>query len=756
MGHRLPGGDRHRGAGPLRQRLLDGRPDRRGGRGQPGRRLPHRELPRDDDRRAGRPARTRRRTRPSARSSTRYVPSSKDWVGIAARSTVLVYNPSKVAEADLPASIMDLADPKYAGQWGAAAGGADFQAIVSAILAEEGAEKTPTWLSALKSNAKIYQNNIATMKAVNAGQSAMGVIYHYYWYRDQALQKASSGNTDAALLQEPGPGRVRQPLRRRRAEDHEARGGRPEVPRVRHEHRRARRSCAPPTSRSTPSARTPQSDPALPPLAALEAPHDRPVHAQRPEGHRADDEGRAALGDPRPATATGPRGPGTVAGAPPAAPGPPRPQRASARAAGRGRARRHALRCCRSSSSSPRRWSPARPRRSTLLWRPRVGELLRNTALPRRPHRHAARRSSASAPPGSSSAPRCPGAGFWRVAFVAPLAVPAFVNSFAWSPLVPGFEGLGGAVIVTTLSYFPFVFLPVAALLRTTRPGLEEAARALGHGPWRTACAGGAGAGPPRAPRWGAARRAAPARRVRGPRDAPLPDLHDGDPRPVRGRLRLPVGQRPRRRPHAPSPPPSSPSSCSLRGRTRHARVGGGAARRAVAGPRSAGRPRSPSLGVGALTILALGVPAWSIGTWLARSREASSRPRLGPAVCSTLVARRSSRPLVTTAATLPAAWLLPRSRSRLALALERVTYLAASLPGVVVALALITLTIAWARPLYQSALVLVLAYVDPLHPARHGLDPGRHRRRATRARRRRPGPRGRTAAHLRARAGCR
>lgn len=135
-----------------------------------------------------------------------YAPSSKDWVGIAARSTVLVYNPSKIAEKDLPASLMDLADPKYAGQWGAAAGGADFQAIVSAVLASQGEAKTATWLAALKKDAKVYQNNIATMKAVNAGQSAMGVIYHYYWYRDQALNKAGSGNTKLHYFKNEDPG----------------------------------------------------------------------------------------------------------------------------------------------------------------------------------------------------------------------------------------------------------------------------------------------------------------------------------------------------------------------------------------------------------------------------------------------------------------------------------------------------------------------------------------------------------------------
>ena len=141
-----------------------------------------------------------------AQVGDQYHPSSKNWVGIAARSTVLVYNPKKISQAQLPKSLMDLAEPKYAGKWGAAAGGADFQAIISAMLATEGEAKTSQWLSGLKSGAKIYQNNIATMKAVNAGQSAMGVIYHYYWYRDQALDKESSGNTKLYYFKHHDPG----------------------------------------------------------------------------------------------------------------------------------------------------------------------------------------------------------------------------------------------------------------------------------------------------------------------------------------------------------------------------------------------------------------------------------------------------------------------------------------------------------------------------------------------------------------------
>ena len=135
-----------------------------------------------------------------------YHPSSDDWVGIAARSTVLVYNPSKISEAQLPKSIMDLADPAWKGKWGAAAGGADFQAIVSAILATQGEQKTAAWLKGLKDGAQVYQNNIAVMKAVNAGEVPVGIMYHYYWYRDQALTKAGSKNTKLLYFRHQDPG----------------------------------------------------------------------------------------------------------------------------------------------------------------------------------------------------------------------------------------------------------------------------------------------------------------------------------------------------------------------------------------------------------------------------------------------------------------------------------------------------------------------------------------------------------------------
>ncbi|WP_347057328.1 iron ABC transporter substrate-binding protein [Blastococcus sp. HT6-30] len=121
-----------------------------------------------------------------AQVDEQFRPSSGNWTGFAARSTVLAYDPDAVPAEQLPASILELAEPEYEGRVGIAAGGADFQAIVSAVLALEGEEATRAWLTGLERNAEIYASNTAVMKAVDEGEVDLGVMYHYYWYRDQA------------------------------------------------------------------------------------------------------------------------------------------------------------------------------------------------------------------------------------------------------------------------------------------------------------------------------------------------------------------------------------------------------------------------------------------------------------------------------------------------------------------------------------------------------------------------------------------
>jgi iron(III) transport system substrate-binding protein len=124
-----------------------------------------------------------------------YRPSSGTWTGIAARSTVLVYNTSLISADQLPKSLLDLADPAWKGRWAASPSGADFQAIVSGMLELEGKDATASWLAAMKENALVYKGNSTVMKAVNAGEVPAGVIYHYYWYGDQSGTGENSSNT---------------------------------------------------------------------------------------------------------------------------------------------------------------------------------------------------------------------------------------------------------------------------------------------------------------------------------------------------------------------------------------------------------------------------------------------------------------------------------------------------------------------------------------------------------------------------------
>jgi iron(III) transport system substrate-binding protein len=130
-----------------------------------------------------------------AQVPARYRPADGSWVGFAARQTVFVYNTGKPAAQALPTSILDLADPQWKGRFGYSPTGADFQAIVSAVLALQGEAKTKAWLKGLKENAVAYQGNTKVMAAVNKGDIEGGVIYHYSWYQDQAESGEDSKNT---------------------------------------------------------------------------------------------------------------------------------------------------------------------------------------------------------------------------------------------------------------------------------------------------------------------------------------------------------------------------------------------------------------------------------------------------------------------------------------------------------------------------------------------------------------------------------
>lgn len=135
-----------------------------------------------------------------------YRPSTNKWTGIAARSTVLVYDKSKLSEDQLPKSMLDLAKPEWKGKWAASPSGADFQAIVSALLELKGEAATEEWLKGMKENVKPYKGNSTAMKAVNAGEVDAALIYHYYFIGDQAKTGENSKNVAQHYFKNQDPG----------------------------------------------------------------------------------------------------------------------------------------------------------------------------------------------------------------------------------------------------------------------------------------------------------------------------------------------------------------------------------------------------------------------------------------------------------------------------------------------------------------------------------------------------------------------
>ncbi|MFJ5976853.1 iron ABC transporter substrate-binding protein [Pseudarthrobacter oxydans] len=133
-------------------------------------------------------------------------PSTGKWTGIAARSTVLVYDKNKLTEDQLPKSMLDLATPEWKGKWAASPSGADFQAIVSALLELKGEAATEEWLKGMKENFKAYKGNSTAMKAVNAGEVDAALIYHYYYYGDQAKTGENSNNVTPYYFKNQDPG----------------------------------------------------------------------------------------------------------------------------------------------------------------------------------------------------------------------------------------------------------------------------------------------------------------------------------------------------------------------------------------------------------------------------------------------------------------------------------------------------------------------------------------------------------------------
>jgi iron(III) transport system substrate-binding protein len=117
---------------------------------------------------------------------SQYNSPNGDWVGVAARETVMVYNPDLIKADELPASILDLAKPEWKGKLAIAPSEPDFVPIVSAIEKLYGEAAAKSWLEGFADNAKRYNDNEGIIAAVDSGQIAAGIINHYYWFEAKA------------------------------------------------------------------------------------------------------------------------------------------------------------------------------------------------------------------------------------------------------------------------------------------------------------------------------------------------------------------------------------------------------------------------------------------------------------------------------------------------------------------------------------------------------------------------------------------
>jgi iron(III) transport system substrate-binding protein len=134
-----------------------------------------------------------------SRLPRQYSSPQDDWVGISARVSVIVYNPSLIKASQLPTRVSQLADAKYRGKLALAPQETDFQPIVTAYDKAYGRAATLKWLGAVKSNAAghVYPDNETITSEVNQGAVAFGVVNQYYWYRMRA--EIGAGKTHAMI-----------------------------------------------------------------------------------------------------------------------------------------------------------------------------------------------------------------------------------------------------------------------------------------------------------------------------------------------------------------------------------------------------------------------------------------------------------------------------------------------------------------------------------------------------------------------------
>ena len=307
---------------------------------------------------------------------------------------------------------------------------------------------------------------------------------------------------------------------------------------------------------------------------------------------------------------------------------------------------------------------------------------------------------------------RCdlPHASLWRVIASAPLAMPAFVSSYAWASLGPAYQGMAGAIMILSLACMPLIYLPVAAALRGTDPSFEDVARSLGHGPFKTfwliilpqiwpAMMGGALlVSSHMLAEFGALSFL----RVQTFTTAIFQQYEmqfDNATAALFSLVLMGLSM------------PLALFEQHLRHGRRRSRSGKGAARSPII--IKLGLWRWPVLILfAAFAVLAIGVPFATLFYWLISGSSAGmGTERLLPALLGSLSYSLSGG-LLTTLLAIPLVLASLRMSGVLSELADRLPYAIHGLPGLVIALSLIFFSIRYVPGLYQSPLLVLLAYV--------------------------------------------
>lgn len=124
----------------------------------------------------------------------RFAAADQTWVGISGRARVVVYNTEEITDpgAQLPDDLMGFTDEAWAGKIGWAPTNGSFQAMVTALRASWGEDRTRDWLLGIQANEPIvYPGNTPIVEAVGNGEVVVGFVNHYYLYRFLASQGES-------------------------------------------------------------------------------------------------------------------------------------------------------------------------------------------------------------------------------------------------------------------------------------------------------------------------------------------------------------------------------------------------------------------------------------------------------------------------------------------------------------------------------------------------------------------------------------